>query len=36
MEREAAALTLENRIIGTYLLRIRSQVEEARYALSLK
>lgn len=36
MEREAATKALEHRIVGTYLLRIRSQIDDARYALSLK
>lgn len=36
MEREQAANILENRAVGTYLLRVRPQGGETRYALSLK
>lgn len=36
MDRETATSLLERRVPGTYLLRVRPQCDEARYALSLK
>lgn len=36
MDRETAAALLDRRVPGTYLLRVRPQCDEARYALSLK
>lgn len=36
MDRETATTLLDRRLPGTYLLRVRSQGDDARYALSLK